>query len=452
MTLNFRNSLVAGALALCSLTAQAAGEGRMLSLPEAIRLGIQNSSKLALDSARLIQAQVQYETAKEAALPEASVSAQQLFLNQPTVNLKVPLQQGSGGGSDTAAKTGSVEVNRAFMANASISMPLYAGGKIRYGKESARLLREAARLATQNDRASVAYTVTQAYNNVYKASQAMAVIEENLRSARQRDSTFSRLEDNGVIPRNDRLKAALQTSNTELQLLEAESNYAIAKSTLALLVGLPENTALEVNKAYATIQIPDGSYEAYLQQAIDNRADLKALGYQREAALVGIKSAKAGYLPTIAATAGYFYVDVPNFLNVSNALNGGLALKYNLSSIWKTKNAIHQAQAQQLEVEANRSNLTDAIRLQINQDYQSQQLAQRKISVYQKAQQQAEENARIVKNKYDNGLATVTDLLEADAALLNTKLNVSYAQSDAALAYYRLLQTTGVVPVETTSN
>lgn len=441
-----RTALAAGALSLLGFSALAAGESRILTLPEAIRLGLQVSGKLQIDSARIIQAQVQYETAREAALPEASVSAQQMFLNQPTVDLKVPLQQSNG--NTTGEKPAPVEVNWLFMANASLSMPLYAGGRIRYGKESARLLREAVRLSAQNDRAAVAYTITQAYNNVYKASQAIDVIEENLRSAQQRDSTFNRLEANGVIPRNDRLKAALQTSNTELQLLEAQSNYEIAKSTLALLVGLPENTALEVSKAYANIQLPDGSYEAYLQQALSNRADLKALGFQKEASAVGIKSAKAGYLPTLAATAGYFYVDVPNFLNVSNALNGGLALQYNLSSIWKTKNAIHQAQAQQLEVEANQRNLSDAVRLQINQDYQAQQLAQRKISVYQKAQQQAEENARIVKNKYDNGLATVTDLLEADAALLTTKLNVSYAQSDAALAYYRLLQTTGSVITE----
>lgn len=432
------------------MPAFAAGEGRPISLPEAIRLGIQNSSKLQTDSARILQAEAQYEEARDRALPDAAISGQQLFLNQPTVDLKIPIPKQGQSGQETS-KPAAVEVSRAFIANASASLPLYAGGKIRYGRESARLLRDAARLAAGNDRAAVAYTVAQAYNNVYKASQAIAVIEENLRAARQRDSTFMRLENNGVIPRNDRLKAALQTSNTELQLLEAQSNYAIAQSTLALLLGFPENTDFQVDRAYADIRIPDGSYEAYLQQALSSRQDLKALGYQKQAADIGIKAAKAGYLPTLAATGGYAYIDVPNLLTVTNALNGGLALQYSISSLWKTKSAIHLAQAQQLQAEANTRNLSDAIRLQINSDYQAQQLARRKIAVYEKAEQQAEENARIVKNKYDNGLATVTDLLEADAALLSTRLNVSYAQADAALAYYRLLQTTGIVPTETTT-
>lgn len=444
---NNRFALITGAFLFFSLCASAAGEGRPISLAEAIRLGILNSSKLQIDSARVLQAEAQYEEARERALPEAAISAQQLFLNQPTVDLKIPIRKESTG-QETGNSPAAVEVSRAFIANASVSLPLYAGGKIRYGRESARLLREAARLSASNDRAAVAYTVAQAYNNVYKSAAAIAVIEENLRAARQRDSTFARLENNGVIPRNDRLKASLQTSNTELQLMEAQSNYAIAKSTLALLTGFPENTDLQTEKGYTDIRIPDGSYEAYLQQAMVARGDLKAIGYQKEAAAIGIKAAKAGYLPTLAATGGYAYIDVPNLLNVSNALNGGLALKYSISSLWKTKSAIHLAQAQQLQVEANDRNLSDAIRLQVNSDYQAQQLAQRKIAVYKNAEQQAAENARIVKNKYDNGLATVTDLLEADAALLSTRLNVSYAQADAALAYYRLLQTVGQIPDE----
>ena len=70
--------------------------------------------------------------------------------------------------------------------------------------------------------------------------------------------------------------------------------------------------------------------------------------------------------------------------------------------------------------------------------------------MYSVAIEQAEENYKIVKNKFDNSLATTTDLLEAEVAQLQARLNYSFAKSDAAVAYKRLLQATGTL--NTTTN
>ena len=96
-------------------------------------------------------------------------------------------------------------------------------------------------------------------------------------------------------------------------------------------------------------------------------------------------------------------------------------------------------------MQANEEQLNDAVRLQINRDYQNYLLSQKKIEVYQKALQQAIENYRITNNKYQNSLASVTDLLDADVALEQTKLNVETAKADAILAYDKLLQTAGLL-------
>jgi len=65
--------------------------------------------------------------------------------------------------------------------------------------------------------------------------------------------------------------------------------------------------------------------------------------------------------------------------------------------------------------------------------------------VYEKAVEQATENYRITKNKYDNALATTTELLDADVAVLQTKLSVTNAKADSFLAYNKLLQVTGTI-------
>ena len=106
---------------------------------------------------------------------------------------------------------------------------------------------------------------------------------------------------------------------------------------------------------------------------------------------------------------------------------------------------MEQAEAKVQQAAESQYMLNDNIRLQINQAYQGYLLSQKKIEVYQKAVEQAAENYRITKNKYDNALATTTDLLDADVAQLQTKLNVSNATADAAVAYNKLLQTAGLL-------
>ena len=89
--------------------------------------------------------------------------------------------------------------------------------------------------------------------------------------------------------------------------------------------------------------------------------------------------------------------------------------------------------------------LTDAIQLEINQAYQNYLLSQKKIEVYEKATAQAEENYKIVKNKFNNALATTTDLLDADVAQLQARLNAAFSKADASVTYNKLLQTAGLL-------
>ncbi|MEO7485613.1 MAG: TolC family protein, partial [Ferruginibacter sp.] len=270
-------------------------------------------------------------------------------------------------------------------------------------------------------------------------------VKENLEQSNQRVKDFTNLEQNGLIARNDLLKVKLQSSNIELTLLDAQSNYKIASVNMALMLGLPEQTLLMADSA--SLQQPGEvkSIDAYEQLALQSRNDISALALRKKSAELGIKSAKADYYPNIALTTGYIAADIPKFLTVTNAITVGLGVKYSLSSLWKTKSKIEQADARIQQIAASQDMLNDNIRLQINQAYQAYVLSRKKIEVYQQAVEQAAENYRITKNKYDNALATTTDLLDADVAQLQTKLNVSNATADAVVAYNKLLQTAGIL-------
>jgi outer membrane protein len=301
-------------------------------------------------------------------------------------------------------------------------------------------------LDVDNDRQAVILNAINAFTNLYKAGTAVDLVKESLASSRHRDSTFIRLEQNGLLARNDLLKAQLETSDIELSLLDAENNRNLANVNMNLMLGLSETTQLVPD--FNSVPSPDaiGNMEDYQTTALKNRKDVQAIELRKKAGNVNIKSAKTEGYPTISFTAGYIAADIPHVITITNAVNAGIGVKYNLASLFKTNTRLLQANAQQQELLANEAELSDAIRLQVNQDYQNYLLAQKKINVYQVAVDQATENFRITKNKYDNNLVTLTELLDADVALLRTKLNLSSAKADAVSAYNKLLQTSGQLP------
>jgi outer membrane protein TolC len=210
-------------------------------------------------------------------------------------------------------------------------------------------------------------------------------------------------------------------------------------------MGLPEQTELIPDRAGLALPASIKTFEDYEADALKNRKDVSALTYREKSADLGIKTAKANYYPSIALTGGYAAADIPGLLSITNAVNIGVGVKYNLASLWKTKTTIQQATLKVQEVKLNEEQLSDNIKLQVNQAYQAYLLSQKKIQVYEKSVLQAEENYRITKNKYDNSLATTTELLDADVALLQTRLSVTNAKADSFLAYNKLLQVTGSI-------
>jgi outer membrane protein len=211
------------------------------------------------------------------------------------------------------------------------------------------------------------------------------------------------------------------------------------------MIGYPESTVLKTDSTGFDKTFSLKTIDDYEQFALQNRKDILALGFRRKAATTAISLAKADQLPEIALTGGYIAADIPHLITITNAANIGVGLKYNLSSLWKTKAKIAQAKSREEEIMENEAQLSDAVRLSINRDFENLLLSQKKIDVYKKAVIQAEENNRITQNKYNNALVNTTDLLDANLLLLQSKINLAVAKADVLLAYSKLMETAGIL-------
>jgi outer membrane protein len=417
-----------------------AQQTKNLTLQEAIDLSIQNSKLLQLNQAKILEATANIKEAEEHRLPEASATASYLYLPiKPIIDLK----------SGSSSNSGGPNVSQAMYGMVSASLPVYTAGKLKYGIESAKYLEQAVKLDADNDKGAVILNVVNACINLFKAHQAITLVKENLDQSQQRVKDLSNLEKNGLLARNDLLKAELQSSTIELTLLDAESNYTLACVNMNIMMGLPEQTLLVPDRNGLALPTSIKTIDEYEKDALQNRKDISALSVRKKAAALGIKAVKSDKYPTIALTAGYVAADIPKFFSVYNAVNVGVGVKYNIASLWKNKTKVEQATIKVQQLQSSQDMLNDNIRLQINQTYQSYLVSVKKIEVYEKSVLQATENYRITKNKYDNALATTTELLDADVALLQAKLSVTNAKADSFLAYNKLLNAAGLL---TTNN
>ncbi len=310
------------------LTAQ---EKKTLTLNEAIDLSIQNSKQLKNGEAKIEEATAALKEAIEKKLPDAKVSGSYLRLNSANFELKTK-DDNSGGGGNTSETP---KVSQAVYGLLNVSLPIYSGGRIRYGIESSRFLEQAAKLDAEDDKDEVIQNTIEAFANLFKAKTAVRLVTENLLQSQQRTKDLGNLEKNGLLARNDLLKAELQSSNVELSLLDAENNWQLANINMDLMLGLPAATELVLDTAGVERKDDKRVLDDYLQVALSNRKDIAAADYRKKAAEAGVKASKGELYPSLAVTGGYIAADIPHVFSVTNAVNIGVGVSYNIGSLWK---------------------------------------------------------------------------------------------------------------------
>ncbi|MGQ3059479.1 MAG: TolC family protein [Flavobacterium sp.] len=435
-------NLAMGSLLFLGVAAHAQ-QKKPLPLEEAIALVVNNSTEAGLANTRVATSKLDVDNVKNNVYPEFKVSAQYMRITNPTVKFRIPT--GSSEPAEPGEETGSSaspEVNRIMFGQASLSMPLFSGFKLKNSIDASENIYKAQTFNAASTKEQLAMQAIVLYVNLYKAQESIALIQENLKSANQRVADFSAMEQNGLLARNDLLKAQLQVSNIQLTLDDARKKAAVINYQLVTLLRLPENTEIQPDGAYfrnsGSITPPSSATDAMAQ-----RSDLEAARWQQKAAESEIKVARGDYYPSIALSAGYVALDIQNVVQVYNAVNFGVGVSYDISSIFKNDKKVKAAQSRAKETQYQVDLLSDRVKIQVKEAQENYDLSLKQSKVYDEALAQAAENYRIVKDKYDNGLVDTNDLLEADVEQLQAQLNQTFSKADITQRYYELLNASG---------
>jgi outer membrane protein TolC len=422
-----------------------AQEIKRLTIDEAVSLALKNSNEAKIADAKVSSAENQLNVTKNMQYPDIDISGQYRYLTNADVELKIPVSssdEGNGGENGNAPQP---EVNQLLLGQANVSMPLFSGFKLKNTIKAGKNSLKAATYSAKNDKENIALQTIQDYLSLYKARKTIELVKENLKSAEQRVKDFTAMEKNGLLARNDLLKAKLQQSNIEITLEEAKKNERILNYKLATMLKLPENSKIETVDTDFGLTPKTIPTKTAGKSSESNRNDLQALKFQEEAAKNQIAVVKGNYYPSLALVGGYIALDLKNAITLKNAMNIGVGVSYNLANLFKTKSNVKLAKSKVQELDYTIDMLSDKIKVQTENAQQEYELALKKYHVYTLSEEQATENYRIVKDKYDNGLSDTNDLLEADVQQLQAKIDLAYAQANITQKYYELLTAKGTL-------
>lgn len=416
------------ALLLLAFTKIQAQQKKILTLKKAVEIALTNSDVAALAKTKVESSKLELDVTKNNRYPSVKASGQYLRLTNAKVDSNI---QSNNGGSGSSAP---LKIDQLILGQVNINMPIFSGFKLNNSINESQSMYEAATFTEKHSKEQIAFEVVEMFSSLYKAQQMVNLIQDNLKTTEQRVTDFTAMEENGLIARNDLLKAQLQQSNVQLSLDNAKKNTSIANYKLITLLKLPEDTEVEIDieavkRDMASNQGNSGQGE---------RNDLKSLELKKQAAESGIKIAKSNYYPSLSLTGGYIAFDLNNVLTVTNAMNFGVGFSYDLSSIFKNSKNVKLAQSKTKEIEIALSLMTDQIKEEVFQAQENYNLSLKQSLVYDKAVVQATENYRIIKDKYDNNLSDTNDLLEADYQQLQAKINQALSKADVAQKYYEL--------------
>lgn len=432
---NIQRLLLANILFVVPLWTLAQQPVRPLSVDELFRLGTENSLQLKKARMQEVISNEREKTARTDLLPNIQIGASAGVIGQPIIFQR---------GMSHPVRPETPDWSQNY--NINLTQPLYQGGKIQNKIREAKLQKQIATLNTADNEAETKLILLQQYMTLFSYYKQREVLARNIEESERRLKDIHRMKQEGIVTRNDEIRSELQLTNDRLAYQEAENDIAITSQQLDILLGLDEALLIapDTTLLYTAVSLLD--YDTYVQMAYDNYPGMQIARQQIRLVENDIRLVKANYLPSLSLHAGNTLArplssTMADMYN--NNWNIGLSLSYNLSSLYQNKHRLHEARQTVLLQKYTEDLLMQNVRINIRTAYTRHKEALERVEALKLSVRQAEENYRIVQNRYLNQLSILTDLLDASSVRLDAELQLTVARTKVIYTYYELQRACG---------
>lgn len=252
----------------------------------------------------------------------------------------------------------------------------------------------------------------------------------------------------GLVLVNDITRMELERENLHIGLVETENNMSICNLNLVTAIGLPKGTVIAADTSVNSRVNHDLMKCQLLDTALMYRPELQTVSVHEEIAGQKLKMAKTRFFPSVSIFAGDnldgpVLTEIPAINKNINNWYAGIGLDYELSNIFKAKKSVETAKCEKNEAALESTLALEQAAAAIHSADIKFREAEEKVKMYDKSLQLAEENYNVVNNCYLNGMALITDILDASTMKLNAQLQVVNARLNVTYSYFRLLRELG---------
>lgn len=413
---------------------------QQVTLKDALNYALQNNTKFRKSKLDIEKGRYKVEEVRAQALPQITGNA------GLTYNPIIGQQVVDFGGQLQTLKFGQKWNSSAGL---QLSQQIF-NQQVFAGLKAAKSSEEYYNLTAQLTEEQIIELVANNYYQVLVSRQQLNVIDTNIKNVKVLEKIVTNQYKNGLARKIDVDRITVNMTNLTTQRDQVINNITQLENQLKFSMGMPVSTpiTLPFTELTEVTQLPE------LSESIDlsNRTEVKLLDNQDKLLLLQRKSYVSEYYPSLALTGNYTYSSQSNgfdFLNTNSTAIGfgssavGLTLKVPIFNGFLTRSKIRQADVDIKKAKEDRLESTNSLNLA----YENAKIQLRNnmntITSQRKNAQLADEIYRSTQNNYNNGLATLTDLLETENSLTSAQNSYTQALLNYKIAEIQLIKSNG---------
>jgi len=355
-----------------------------------------------------------------------------------------------------------VAIDKDFSNSARIPMPHYGssygvqagqlifkGGLVKKSIELSELREQLSELDLEKNKQDVKFLVISNYLDIYKILNQQEVFQNNKKLAQERLKNIQKFYQQGMITRNEVIRAELAIKNLDQGILTLVNNKKILNYNLSIALGLSTDTEIIPVESLESKESGIGP-DYYISLAHESNPLMKSAKTNIDVADKNIEIIKTDKMPTIGGFGGYTVQRPVTTRNpvldmYSGGWQTGISLSYNIDNLYKTKERVKAGELQKNQAGDVMTLTQQNIDMAVNAAYIKYQESIQQADILNDAKQLAEENYKITEAKYLNQLAVQAEMIDAQNQKLQSELDYANAEINVLYQYYNLLKSTGTL-------
>lgn len=362
------------------------------------------------------------------------------------ISISLSHDSGRGGYADYAMRSvnGGTEILTKGIGNShsnsiTASLPIFTGGELQGQIGQAKANYRSMLSAEEQAYNEMKETATTGYFNMLNATNMKALRQESVDRLQAHLDNVIAQYNVGIVARADVLRSEVELANAQQNYITASNEYDVAEATLNNIIGTPLGTTLLLKDSlqYEPYENDMAYCLAYSEQ---HRPELKQAEYAIDSAEAALVVARSGHMPKVYANASNNWggngSDWPG--DDDENWSVGVTASMNVFDSGVTWSKIHAAQENLAKAKESQRQIKDNVELEVRTDYLNLREAEKRITTTQVAVASAEEDYHIAVVRYQAGVGTNIDVMDAQEALTQAKTNYyqalyNYNTSKAAL-------------------